>query len=365
MKEKLLAISSSETEASEDSDDSLAPNKEEADVISDESNDSLVEKFLKNVKAEKKDEDNVSDKESEGMDDEHDTDSKKDKDEEESKKDNDKDETLSDDDKEDNIDENSAKDTVAEEEKEEVKSRTSRSSSKDDESKINEENVDAIKEDEGEPKKEKKSTNKLDRMDKLIFDKKFFNDIVGTPDEIEEIKDEDEDKSSANSDCEILDISMFKTNLKNKTMDDEKLVTILKNAQKSAISTKPTTANQQSDCISLSSDSDLELEEVVEHEQEQDEEEEPANKAKTTRRMLRTDQLAGETRLAQREESDRVKRLEKKNERLTQIISSQSSQICSQEIDESDIILDYDSKKKANISVHPEIVKHLKPHQVN
>lgn len=61
--------------------------------------------------------------------------------------------------------------------------------------------------------------------------------------------------------------------------------------------------------------------------------------------------------------TDRCKRLEKKNEMMSQRLS-QLSQLQDMNT-ESEIILDYDSKRKENICVHSEIVKHLKPHQID
>lgn len=172
--------------------------------------------------------------------------------------------------------------------------------------------------------------------------------------------------SKNNSDCEILDTSMFKKT-KTKNLDGAQLTKILSNSNR-----QKTTSTRAipDDCISLSSDSDLEMEPVskstVDEEAGEDAGEEKSKRS--SRPMLRTDQLAGETKRAQREENDRVKRLEKKQDRLSQIIASQQiedpdSDDNSSEV--SEVILDYDSKKKERIFVHKEIVKHLKPHQID
>lgn len=168
-------------------------------------------------------------------------------------------------------------------------------------------------------------------------------------------------KSNNNSDCEILDTSMFK-NDKAKSMDGNQLSKILSSSSRS----KPTTSRAiPEDCISLSSDSDLDIDKggkaAKDSAAEEDEEEKTTRKA---RPMLASNQLTGETKRAQKEESDRVKRLEKKNDRLSQIIASQRVE-SQEEGSVTEVILDYDAKKERNIIVHKDIVKHLKPHQVD
>lgn len=181
--------------------------------------------------------------------------------------------------------------------------------------------------------------------------------------------------SDESSDCEvILDTSLFKE--RKKEIDSTQLSKILNNSAKAKATTLRTTPD---DCISLSSDDELEVEPVsVENAdaKEASDDDDDGKKNRTGRKLLRTDQLAGETKRAQREETERVKRLEKKQARLTQIIESQREQSQSQRgtqttdgyVDASeieDIILDYDSKKKENIIVHRDIQKHLKSHQID
>lgn len=177
-------------------------------------------------------------------------------------------------------------------------------------------------------------------------------------------------KSSANnSDCEILDTSLFKDN-KSKRMDGEQLSKILS----SSTSRPKQTATRAipDDCISLSSDSDLEMEPFtkpagagddggVDNADSGDEE----KTKRTSRPMLRTDQLAGETKKAQKEETERVKRLEKKQDRLSQIIASQQLDTEDINSDVSDVILDYDTAREKSVYVHKDIVKHLKQHQID
>lgn len=181
--------------------------------------------------------------------------------------------------------------------------------------------------------------------------------------------------SDESSDCEvILDTSLFKN--RKKEIDSKQLSKILINSAKAKATTLRATPD---DCISLSSDDELEVEPIsVENAEakEASDDDEDGKKNRTGRKLLRTDQLAGETKRAQREETDRIKRLEKKQVRLTQIIESQREQSQSQRSNgdgdggvgsgvTEDIILDYDSKKKENIIVHRDIQKHLKSHQTD
>lgn len=155
---------------------------------------------------------------------------------------------------------------------------------------------------------------------------------------------------SDDSDCELVDVSMFET--KGPAEDLLKVLQIKNNRD----------LIKDIECVSLSSDSDLEIDEEMK-EEEMKEEEIEVKKIPKSRPILRDDQLAGETKQAQREENDRVKRLEKKTEKLTQIVETQTVQL-SQSNDESDLVLDFDTERNCAISVHPEIVKNLKEHQV-
>lgn len=187
------------------------------------------------------------------------------------------------------------------------------------------------------------------KLDKIAFNKNLFNDLNDLDDE-PNVK---ASPNSDNSDCEMLDISMFKTKKSGADLDK-----IIQNQKKRDVSSK-VSSKVADECISLSSDSDLEIDKgTIDDDSEDDK---PTTKS---RPMLRNDQLAGETKQAQKEETDRLKRLEKKNDRLTQIVETQSERL-SQSNDLSDVILDFDTKQNCAISVHPEIVKNLKEHQVS
>ncbi|XP_037038304.1 transcriptional regulator ATRX-like isoform X2 [Bradysia coprophila] len=185
------------------------------------------------------------------------------------------------------------------------------------------------------------------KLDKIAFSKNLFSNL-----DLDDDKNTKATANSDNSDCEMLDISMFKTKKSDGDLDK-----IIQNQKKRDVS-KISSSKVADECISLSSDSDLEIDKGTIDEDSEDEK--PTTKS---RPMLRNDQLAGETKQAQKEENDRLKRLEKKTERLTQIVESQTEKL-SQSHDDSDVILDFDSKQNCAISVHPEIVKNLKEHQI-
>lgn len=170
--------------------------------------------------------------------------------------------------------------------------------------------------------------------------------------------------SADNSDCEILDTSMFRVGKNVKKLDGKQLAKILNSGARTK---QPTSREIPDDCIELSSDDDLDLEPIAaKEEKEGADDDEDNNSKRNGRRLLRNDQLAGETKQAQREEQDRVKRLEKKKERLSEIIQSQriNSQSQGEEVLE-EVILDFDTKKDENIVLHADILKQLKPHQID
>uniref|UniRef100_A0A182RAT7 Transcriptional regulator ATRX n=1 Tax=Anopheles funestus TaxID=62324 RepID=A0A182RAT7_ANOFN len=112
------------------------------------------------------------------------------------------------------------------------------------------------------------------------------------------------------------------------------------------------------DCISLSSDSsdDAELISADLDEGKTAPDKEPKRR---TRHMLTNDELAEETKKAQKEEEGRTARLKKKQEQLKKCLATYKPGP-----GESELVLDYDSLRRQAISVHPDIVKLLKPHQV-
>uniref|UniRef100_A0A182P656 Transcriptional regulator ATRX n=1 Tax=Anopheles epiroticus TaxID=199890 RepID=A0A182P656_9DIPT len=112
------------------------------------------------------------------------------------------------------------------------------------------------------------------------------------------------------------------------------------------------------DCISVSSDSsdDAELISGDPDEVKTVPEKEPKRRI---RAMLSNDDLAEETKKAQKEEEGRTARLRKKMDQLKKFLATYKPGT-----GESELVLDYDSVRKQAICVHPEIVKLLKPHQI-
>uniref|UniRef100_A0A6P4E6U6 Transcriptional regulator ATRX homolog n=1 Tax=Drosophila rhopaloa TaxID=1041015 RepID=A0A6P4E6U6_DRORH len=83
-----------------------------------------------------------------------------------------------------------------------------------------------------------------------------------------------------------------------------------------------------------------------------------AQKLRFIKPMLRIDQLAIETRAAQKNESERIRSLDKKNVLLSKVIKGNIKFLKN-----SDLILDYIDNTKTFIKVNKDLVKLLKPHQ--
>ena len=150
--------------------------------------------------------------------------------------------------------------------------------------------------------------------------------------------------SAENSDCELLNDSL----LHRKRTRPKSLEKMLSEVDK-----RRKTMKLDENCISLSSDSsdsDIEAVDV-----------EPSEaKQRLIKPMLRQDQLAGETRKAQKQENDRQRRLEKKISVLNKALKEHADKV-----DKDDLILDYIEPTKTFIKVHPGIVKLLKKHQID
>lgn len=158
---------------------------------------------------------------------------------------------------------------------------------------------------------------------------------------------------------EIIDTTMFKTTKKDFTPNQlSRIIQANRN--------KPTTSRLTPECISVSSDDDFEIDTTTSKKKDVNEDDDEEKDKRGKRKLLRHDQLADDTKQAQREESDRIKRLDKKNVRLSQFIESQRfSQSDSESlVDPNEVLLDVDTKMDKKILVHPEITKHLKKHQV-
>lgn len=175
-----------------------------------------------------------------------------------------------------------------------------------------------------------------------------------------EAKQKRKSEADSSEKDEILDTTMFKTSKKDLTPNQ--LSRIIQSNRSKQPASRPSP-----ECISVSSDDDFEEIDTTTGEQKDgNEDDEEEKKKRVARKLLRPDQLADDTKQAQKEESDRIKRLDKKNERLSQFIESQrqSQEESEEPIDPNEVILDFNTKKNEKIAVHPEITKHLKPHQV-
>ncbi|XP_032595446.1 transcriptional regulator ATRX-like isoform X2 [Drosophila grimshawi] len=80
--------------------------------------------------------------------------------------------------------------------------------------------------------------------------------------------------------------------------------------------------------------------------------------------MLRMDQLANETRAAQKSESERIRRLDRKHSVLSKAIKNIGGN-GNKTSNRSELILDYLEKTKTFVKVDEDIVKQLKPHQID
>ncbi|XP_017857412.1 PREDICTED: transcriptional regulator ATRX homolog isoform X1 [Drosophila arizonae] len=155
--------------------------------------------------------------------------------------------------------------------------------------------------------------------------------------EIKESKVESEKKETDSS--EVCD-ELWNDNFIHKNKPKKSLEKLLSEAEK----------RNQNEEIVLSSESDY-----------SDAEPEPVEeKTRFIKPMLRMDQLANETRAAQKSESERIRRLEKKHVMLSKAIKNKLGNSKT-----GDLILDYMENTKTFIKVDDDIVKQLKPHQID
>lgn len=166
-----------------------------------------------------------------------------------------------------------------------------------------------------------------------------------------------EDKASGEKDT--IDLSMFENKKTLKEADLNKIFEKRANANACVPSTalsllpaKPAAVINEDEWISLSSDSDSELSA------------QPSGsgpRIPKRKKMLTEEELQEETKRAQKEETQRVERLKKKNATLSQMLSQRMSQ--EPDAQEDEVVLDYDSKSKVTIKVHSKLVGYLKDHQ--
>ncbi|XP_014089713.3 transcriptional regulator ATRX [Bactrocera oleae] len=151
------------------------------------------------------------------------------------------------------------------------------------------------------------------------------------------IIDKNKTNSSENSDCEVLDEMVASTQKQSKPKSLEKMLSVVEKRKK---------MNRLCDSISLSSESETSDVEAVD---------ESKSRIKP---MLRPEQLATVTREAQRNETERIRRLERKHKVLAKLLKERPDVQ-----GDNNLILDYNDETKTFIKVHPDIVKYLKQHQ--
>lgn len=159
-------------------------------------------------------------------------------------------------------------------------------------------------------------------------------------DAINETKENKLESEKKESDSFEVSDELWNDNFTNKNRSKKSLEKLMAEAEK----------RNQNEEIVLSSESDY-----------SDVEPEPVEeKTRLIKPMLRMDQLANETRAAQKSETERIRRLEKKHVLLSKAIKSNSGNTT-----KSGLILDYIESTKTFVKVDEEIVKQLKPHQID
>lgn len=159
-------------------------------------------------------------------------------------------------------------------------------------------------------------------------------------DAINETKENKLESEKKESDSFEVSDELWNDNFANKNRSKKSLEKLMAEAEK----------RNQNEEIVLSSESDY-----------SDVEPEPVEeKTRLIKPMLRMDQLANETRAAQKSETERIRRLEKKHVLLSKAIKSNSGNTT-----KSGLILDYIESTKTFVKVDEEIVKQLKPHQID
>ncbi|XP_063697566.1 transcriptional regulator ATRX-like [Culicoides brevitarsis] len=144
---------------------------------------------------------------------------------------------------------------------------------------------------------------------------------------------------SKDDDDDALDLSMFKVATE-KVKESEALAELDADLEPDTTTKVPNVE----DYISLSSESDNESTN------------EAPVRSRNTRKIMSEADLASETKAAQEAEVKRAKRLEKMSQSMTQLLSQRPDL-------EEEFVLDYDKKNDEPITVHPDIVRKLKPHQ--
>ncbi|XP_030246481.1 transcriptional regulator ATRX-like [Drosophila navojoa] len=182
--------------------------------------------------------------------------------------------------------------------------------------------------------------NTTDVVDKFLQVFECEPDIMNRDEKIIETKEINVESEKKETDSSEVCDELWNDNFIHKNKPKKSLEKLLSEAEK----------RNQNEEIVLSSESDY-----------SDAEPEPAEeKTRLIKPMLRMDQLANETRAAQKSESERIRRLEKKHVMLSKAIKNKLGNS-----KKGDLILDYMENTKTFIKVDDDIVKQLKPHQID
>ncbi|XP_017854355.2 transcriptional regulator ATRX [Drosophila busckii] len=178
-----------------------------------------------------------------------------------------------------------------------------------------------------------------DVVDKFLEVFKCDNDDDPKDDELNDTKDNKSEVGIISKDSDSLDASdEFKTSLSAPKKSKKSFEKLLAEAER----------RNQNEEIVLSSESEL-----------SDADPEPVEeKTRIIKPMLRMDQLASETRVAQKSETDRIRRLEKNHSMVAKAIKNNLPKA-----KKGAFVLDYIESTKTFIEVDEHLVKLLKPHQ--
>lgn len=153
-----------------------------------------------------------------------------------------------------------------------------------------------------------------------------------------------------------IDLTMFENSRAMKDIDLQKVIDKRNNniAGPSSAFQKSTSVinDEDDDLIMISSESENESGTAVA--------ESGVSRLNKRKKLLTEDELQQETKKAQKDEDQRVKRLQKKNDTLSQMMSQRMSE---DDPLEEELILDCDAKTDVTIKVHPKLVRNLKAHQ--
>jgi hypothetical protein len=240
----------------------------------------------------------------------------------------------------------------------------------------NDNNKEAEEEEEEEEEEKVKKRRKLTGFEAEIFSKNFLeldsgerakNSTTTTTTTIKSEKSKQERKCSSSSQMvteneNVVDLSVYEKRSEKKSIEldlpkyfekRENLQLTASNSQNEQSDRKPPSPSIDED---ISSESDSEVSSTN------------AEGQPRRRKQLTEEELKEETKKAKNEEKERLSKLSKKTETLSQYLTQRNSQSASQDDDvipPNELILDYSEKKNLEITVHPKLVDRLKQHQID